>query len=380
VLNPRGSHTTVRKILVRVNNWIGDVVMISPAMRAVRKAFPEAEISLLAKTWVLDAIRGSPYYDHLIEYDREGAHARWHGRWKLIEQLRKERFDLALLFQKAFEAGLFAWMACIPRRVGFQTDSRGWLLTDPLPLPQAGHHAEHFLRIAEAVGADVADRRLSYHLTPEAKDRALHFLRRHGMHQDNLRIALHPGASKPPRAWHPERFGEVAARLARESGATPLLFGASHDPQAIARIRSVAGPACVLPPEGQSLQEMAALLEHCHLLICNDSGPMHIAAALRVPVVAIFGPGAPNRTGPYSDSNLFRVVTRQFPCSPCRQKFYRECYPAASGKPFCLEEVTSSEVLDACRGLLGITSMGGVSRVASLEKLRTVPQPETSVN
>ena len=353
MLNPGESISPVRKILVRVNNWIGDVVMISPSMRAVRKAFPEAEITLLAKTWVLDALRGSPYYDRLIEYDRDGEHSTWRGRWKLIERLRRERFDLALLFQKAFEAGLFARMARIPRRVGFHSDSRGWLLTDPLPLPREGHHAEQFLRIVEAVGVNVVDSRLSYHLTPQARDAAVQFLNRHGIHQGALRIALHPGASKPPRAWHAERFGEVAAALVRDYRATPVLLGAGHDGQAIARIRAVAGPGCVLQPEGQSLQEMAALLGHCHLLICNDSGPMHIAAALRVPVVAVFGPGAPNLTGPYTDPELFRVVTRQFPCSPCRQKFFKECLPAQSGKPLCLEEVPTSEVLNACRELLG---------------------------
>jgi len=354
--------------------------MISPAMRAVRKSFPEAEITLLAKTWVLDALRGSPYYDHLIEYDRQGNHATWAGRWKLIEQLRKEQFDLALLFQKAFEAALLARMARIPRRVGFQSDSRGWLLTESLPLPQEGHHVEHFLRVAGALGADTTDCRLSYHLTPQARDAAIRFLREHGILEGALRIALHPGASKPPRAWHPERFGEVALALARDHGATPLLFGTGYDRQALAMIRSVVGPACIFPPEGQSLQEMAALLEHCHLLICNDSGPMHIAAALRVPVVSIFGPGTPSRTGPFSDEELFRVVSRHFPCSPCRQKFYEECLPAPSGKPICLEEVTSSEVLDACRDLLGINRIAGETRVASRWRNGIEHEPEPSVS
>jgi len=339
--------------------------MISPAMRAVRKAFPRAEITLLAKTWVLEALQGSPYYDHLIEYDRDGDHAAWVGRWKLIERLRKEQFDVALLFQKAFEAALFARMACIPRRVGFQSDLRGWLLTDALPLPMGGHHVDHFLQIVEALGADTNDRRLSYHLTPQARDAAIRFLRRHGILQGTLRIALHPGASKPPRAWNADRFGEVAAALARDFGATPILFGTGPDLQAIERIRSLVSGTCIVPPQGQSLQEMAALLEHCHLLICNDSGPMHIAAALRIPVVSIFGPGTPIRTGPYSDESLFRVLTRNFPCSPCRQKFFAECLPAPSGKPVCLEEVTSTEVLEACRDLLRINAMAGAKGVES---------------
>jgi lipopolysaccharide heptosyltransferase II len=379
MLNHEELNGSVGKILVRVNNWIGDVVMISPAMRAVRKAFPRAEISLLAKTWVLEALQGSPYYDHLIEYDRDGDHASWVGRWKLIERLRKERFDLALLFQKAFEAAVFARIACIPRRVGFQSDWRGWLLTDPLPLPMGGHHVDHFLKIVEALGADTTDRRLSYHLTPQARDAAIRFLRRHGILQGRLRIALHPGASKPPRAWHAERFGEVAAALAQGFGAIPIFFGTGHDLQAIERIRSLVGGTCVFPPEGQSLQEMAALLEHCHLLVCNDSGPMHIAAALRVPVVSIFGPGTPSRTGPYAEEGLFRAVTRQFPCSPCRQKFFEECLPAASGKPTCLEEITSAEVLGACRDLLGINAMGGATSVEGHWRDGSEPAPEPSV-
>jgi len=380
VLNTENPTLPVRKILVRVNNWIGDVVMISPAMRAVRKAFPYAEISLLAKTWVLDAIRGSPYYDHLIEYDREGDHASWRGRWELVKQLRNERFDLALLFQKAFEAALFARMAGIPRRVGFQSDARGWLLTDPLPLPLQGHHADHFLRIVEAVGVEAIDRRLSYHLTPRARDGAIQFLREHGIFGGGLRIAIHPGASKPPRAWHSERFGEVATALARNHEATILLFGTGHDLQAVATIRALLGSACILPPEGQSLQEMAALLEHCHLLLCNDSGPMHVATALRVPVVAVFGPGTPGRTGPFSDPELFRVVTRRFPCAPCRQKFFQECLPTASRKPICLEEVTASEVLDACRDLLGINATPRVSSFASraLDGIEFEPEPSAN--
>jgi lipopolysaccharide heptosyltransferase II len=343
----------VNKILIRVNNWIGDVVMISPAMRAVRGAFPRAEITLLAKTSVIDSLKGAPFCDRLIEYDRRGPHAGWKGRWKLIGELRREKFDLALLFQKAFEAALFARLAGIPQRVGFASDSRGWLLTTRLPLPRDGHHVLHFSRIAGSVGADTSDLRLSFHLTPAAKDTALRFLQAQRLCEEELRVAVHPGASKPARGWHAERFGEATAALVREHGARPLLLGSSGEAKALEIIRDIAGPTCVVPPPGQSLQEMAAILEHCHLLLCNDSGPMHIAAALRVPVVAVFGPGTPERTGPFTDPGLFRVLTHRFPCSPCRQDFFRECRSAPSGKPWCVEEVNLQEVLRACTELLG---------------------------
>ena len=120
---------TSQKILIRVNNWIGDVVMISPAMRAIRRQFPLAVITLLAKPWVLNALRGCPFFDRLIEYDREGLHAGLSGRLRLIRFLRRERFDLAFLFQKAFEAAFLARVAGIPVRIGFSTDRWGWLLS-----------------------------------------------------------------------------------------------------------------------------------------------------------------------------------------------------------------------------------------------------------
>ena len=355
----------VAKILIRVNNWIGDVVMISPALRAVRRAFPGAEITLLAKSWVIDSLHGSPYFDRLIEYDREGVHAGGWGRWRLIRRLRRERYDLALLFQKAFEAALFAYLARIPRRVGFSTDARGWLLTDALPLPQEGHHVEHFLRLAEAIGADTRDRRLSFHVTPAARDAAYRFMRQQGLLEAPLRVGIHAGASKAPRAWHASRFAEVATALASQTGARILLFGSDADAPLLETIRRSSGEACVAPLRGQSLQVMAALMEHCHLMVCNDSGPMHVAAALRVPIVALFGPGSPERTGPFTDPELVRVLTRRYPCSPCRQDFFRECQPAESGKPFCLEEISVAEVVAASRDLLGLPERSAVEMSGS---------------
>ncbi len=359
----------VTKILIRVNNWIGDVVMVSPALRAVRRTYPRAEITLLARSWVIDSLRGSPYFDRLIEYDRKGVHAGGWGRWKLIRRLRRERYDMALLFQKAFEAALFAYLARIPRRIGFSTDARGWLLTDALALPKQGHHVEHFLQLAEAVGCDTTDRRLSFHVTPAARDAAYRFMRQHRLLEAPLRVGIHAGASKAPRAWHASRFAEVATALASQMGARILLFGSDADAPLLETIRRESGDVCLAPPRGQSLQVMAALMEHCHLVVCNDSGPMHVAAALRVPIVALFGPGSPERTGPFTDPALVRVLTRDYPCSPCRQDFFRECRPAESGKPFCLEEISAAEVVAASRDLLGVATRSalGMSGSAAFE-------------
>ncbi len=342
----------IERILIRVNNWIGDVVMISPAMRAIRKRFPRAEITLLAKTGVLEALEGSPYFDRMIEYDREDEHAGLLGRGRLILRLRGIRFDLAILFQKAFEAAAFARAAGIPIRIGFRSDHRGWLLSHSLDVPSGRHHVEQFLCIAESLGCDISDRRLSFHLDQKSRDAAWSFLVRTGVASSPLRVAFHPGASKPPRGWHPERLAEVAKSLVRSRGARPLLLGSERDLSTLEAMARLVGAAAVLPPRRQSLREMAAVLERCHLLVCNDSGPMHVAAALRIPVVAVFGPGHPERTSPYADPTLYRVVTAGYPCSPCRQDFFSECIPAPSGKPYCLEDVPVRAVGEACEQLL----------------------------
>jgi len=342
----------VGKILIRVNNWIGDVVMISPAMRAIRQRFPTAEITLLAKPWVLDALQGSPVYDRLIEYDPDGPHAGLGGRWRLIRSLRRERFDMAVLFQKAFEAAFLARTAGIPLRIGFRSDCRGWLLTHCLEEPGEGHHVERFLRIAEALGCDTRDRRLHFHLSQRARDTAWNFVLQNGLRNPTFRVAIHPGASKSPRGWHAERFAEVAVALVRSRGVRPLLLGSEQDRPVLQDMARIIGSAAILPPKGQTLQEMAAVLNRCHLLLCNDSGPMHVATALRVPVVAVFGPGHPDRTSPYTDRNLYQAVTAAYPCSPCRQKFFQECIPASSGKPYCLEEISVETVEQACLQIL----------------------------
>ncbi len=145
----------IRRILVRANNWIGDVVMISPAIRALRERFPGAEIAILARPWVCDALAANPFFDRLIPYEVPGRHGGLPGRLRLVRELRKDRFDLAVLFQKAFDAAFLAAAAGIPIRVGHDTDHRGLLLTDRVPITPGSarrHHVDFFLEVAIACG------------------------------------------------------------------------------------------------------------------------------------------------------------------------------------------------------------------------------------
>jgi lipopolysaccharide heptosyltransferase II len=344
----------VRRILIRSNNWIGDVVMISPAMRAIREHFHQARIAMLAKRWVLEALRGNPLYDDLIEYDSEGEHRGLAGRLRLAGPLRRQHFDLAVLFQKAFDAAAIAVLAGARVRIGYATDLRSALLTHRLPSPPPGtHHAEIFLGLARALGCPVRDARPFFHLDAPAREQATDFLERAGALDGSPLVALHPGASKEARAWHPERFGVLGRRLAEQAGARLILLGAAGERPILDRAAApIPAARRLLPPAELSIKTVGALLERCDLFVGNDSGPMHVAAALGIPTVGIFGPGSPARTAPIGAPGRVAVIGKNYPCSPCRQDFFRECPPSPAGKPFCLEEIRVEEVEEASLRLL----------------------------
>lgn len=346
---------SVRRILIRANNWIGDVVMISPAVRAIRRRFPEARIAMVAKRWVLEALAGTPDYDDLVEYDPAGAHRGATGRMRLARTLRAGgRFDLAVLFQKAFDAAIVAHLAGARRRFGYATDHRGWLLTDPLPPPPPSlHHAEAFLALARAVGAVVEDPRPFFVVQDPERSAAAAHLARAGLADGGPLVALHPGASKPPRAWHSDRFANLAAALHSRGGARfVILAGPGEEALVHAVTLGLPADAWTATPPESGLRLSAALLERSALFVGNDSGPMHLAAALGVPTLGIFGPGRTANTAPVGGRGPVAVLSRDYPCSPCRQAFFTECSPAPSGKPFCLEEITPDEVTRAALDLL----------------------------
>src|SRR5262245_46643634 len=172
--DPAATH----RVLIRANNWIGDVVMISPAVRAIRERFTRARIAIVAKRWVLEALSGNPFYDDLVEYDPEGRHAGLAGRVRLAREIRRGGpVDVAVLFQKAFDAAVIALLAGARVRVGYATDARRALLTDPLPVPPSGmHHAEAFLALARALGCRVDDPRPFFHVGDAERDRARRLL------------------------------------------------------------------------------------------------------------------------------------------------------------------------------------------------------------
>ncbi len=344
----------VHRILIRAANWVGDAVMSTPMIRAVRQDFPRAEIHILAKPWVAPVFEQSPDIDRIIPYDARGRHASVRGILRLCRELRPLGFDLAVLVQNAFEAALIARLSHIPRRLGYDTDGRGLLLTHPVPMTRRRkrrHQIDYYLGILEDAGLGTAGRKTTLFVSPAERVRAARILKKAGAACTDGIIGLNPGAAfGGAKRWLPERFAEVGRRLHQRLAPRPVvIFGGPGERTLGDAIRREVGDGCINLAGRTTLREAIALIERCRLFITNDSGLMHAAAALDIPLVAIFGPTNHTTTSPSGPSS--RMVRVPVPCSPCMKP---ECpIESPHSRHRCMRSVTVERVWTEALACLG---------------------------
>ncbi|MCK4910985.1 MAG: lipopolysaccharide heptosyltransferase II [Thermodesulfovibrionales bacterium] len=335
------------KILIRQVNWLGDAVMTMPAIRALRLANPDAHITLLAKPWVSAIFEKDPNIDEIIPY--EDRHEGFFGKFTLAREIRHNGFDTAVLLQNAFDSGLMAYLAKIPRRIGFDRDYRGWTLTERVPFDGEDrklHHVDYYLELLRKSGTraertepwiylDISER-LAAREALSALNRPI--------------IGINPGASfGSAKMWLPDRFAAIAEHAVEDLGGSAVIFGG---PGEVSIEKEIFG--CLSPEvKGKTLQmagnttlrELCALISECDAIISNDSGPMHVAYAVRTPLVSIFGSTSPELTGPpVSPDNS--VLRPELPCTPC---FKRKC-PDKDLK--CMEAISSDDAIKAIESVL----------------------------
>jgi heptosyltransferase-2 len=311
----------VQKILVRGPNWIGDAIMCTPALAALRSGFPHAHLTLLVNATVAELLKNNPHMDKICIYDRSGQHRGLAGKFKLSQELSKESFDLAVLFQNAFEAALLAKLAKIPIRYGYPTDGRGFLLTHHARLPNAAcHQVEYYLHLLEAAGLKGDPKRLWLVTTDEENEAAKQYIRSQGIDGGSL-VGINPGATYgAAKRWSTDRYAQLADRLIESQKARVVIFGGPGEESLGRAIASQMRHSALLLSGRLTVRELMAMIQQCALLITNDSGPMHIAAALGIPLVAIFGPTDPQTTSPWGEKSL--LLRKPVDCSPC---LLREC-------------------------------------------------------
>jgi lipopolysaccharide heptosyltransferase II len=333
------------RILVRSSNWLGDSVMSVPAVRAIKAARPDARVTIAAPENIAPLWKLVPEVDAIIPLSG----SRLLSAVRLIR--RAPPFDVAILFPNSLRAALESWLTAIPRRVGYRGHWRRWLLNQIVPIPRKPgppeHHSLRFLRIARECGADTEQsltEKVSYaqRQTPDAKLTGVY--KPSVAENHHLKIGLCAGAEYgPAKRWLPERFAEAAERISAQSPVQWMLFGTARDVSAGAQVAAALGGHCVNRIGQTTLDQLIDELHDCRLLLTNDTGTMHLAALLGIPVVAIFGSTEPRLTGPLGNGHI--ILRHHVECSPC---FLREC-------PIdfrCMKAVSFEEVADAVLSIL----------------------------
>jgi heptosyltransferase-2 len=351
---------------VRGPNWLGDAVMCEPALRGLRILFPDAQIALLVKPAVADLFAGHPALTRVLTYDTEGRHAGLSGKWALAGQLRRQGFDLAVLFQNAFEAAFLTFLAGVSRRYGYATDGRSLLLSDPVAVQDRRslvHQVRYYWDLLKPLGLTGDPPAPELVVFPEEEQAMAGRFAQGGLTASDVVVGINPGSTYGgAKRWLPERFAEVTERLcrtmheSREQQVSVVIFGAKGEERLGQEIAARLSSRSLVLSGTTTIRELMASLKRCTVLLTNDTGPMHIASAFQVPVVAIFGPTDWRTTSPFGSAHA--IVREPVDCAPC---LLREC-PIDHR---CMTRVSVDQVYEAATkqvgGLSGSSSLSGSS-------------------
>jgi heptosyltransferase-2 len=338
------------KIVVFLPNWIGDVVMATPALRGLRGHFASARVAHVGKPAAMEVLAGLGLSDESIVY-RPGGWSPLAELIRLAWRVRRGRYDLAVLLPNSFRVALMAAMAGVGRLAGYARDGRGWLLDDAIAPPrdtQGGFlpvsAVDYYIALAESLGARCDDRRIRLAATEADRHAAEAVIARAGLDGRGLIVMLNPGAAfGGSKMWHPTRFAALADAMIEQRGAA-IIINAAPPERAIARQVAEAmrhKPAINLAEVDNSIGLVKGLLLRCDLLVTNDTGARHIAAGLGVPVVTVFGSTDPRWSA--IEFEMERTVRLDVPCSPCQKPLCPQ--PPGPAYHQCMETISPELVL-----------------------------------
>jgi lipopolysaccharide heptosyltransferase II len=334
-------------VLVLQTSFLGDSLLTLPLLRRLKEGLPRARISVLTLPKNADVFRGSPWADEVLLDDKHGAHGGFLGAWKIARELRGRGFDLAVIPHRSLRSALVARLAGIPRRVGFSSSAGRFLLTDLVPFAWLTHDLERNLALARPLGAAAAPAtdEARYVAPPPVTPELARKLAEAGAAEGARLAGVHPGAAWATKRWPPERFAELCRRLS-SAGLTPVLVGGPGDAPLGDSIAKASGAADLVGRT--SLEELKSLMGRLSLFVTNDSGPMHLAAAAGVPVVALFG-ATTRELGFFPYGGGHRVVEAELACRPCGLHGASSC---PEGHFLCMRLLTVDRVEAACREAL----------------------------
>ncbi len=315
--------------------------MATAAVDYFKQNHPDANVSLLGLPSTLSVFENSSYSYELIPYDREAEHFGWSGLLRLASQLRNRKFDCGYLLTNSFSSALIFWLARIPKRIGYSGQLRNAMLSQQIkPLPGEVHQTERYAHLL--LNEIPNDLQIGITVSSEEESCADEILSKHNINPNRL-IGMAIGAAYgPAKRWLPERFGELAKQCEDELEARSMLLGSKHEKMLAIKAMKHAGKGTVDLTAKTSLRELYALLQKCNVVVTNDSGLMHAAAAVGAPVAAIFGPTRPGETAPYTKN--YQIIKKDLACAPCMK---RKC-PLKHHD--CMRQIEVDEVFDLIKG------------------------------
>lgn len=338
-----------QRILIVRTDRIGDVLLSTPVIQALRRSFPKSYIAVMVRPYARDIVLGNPYLDEVIVYDKYGRQRSICKSILFAWSLKKKKFDLALILHPTNRAHLVTFLAGIRKRVGFNRNL-SFLLTDKIEhKKQEGkkHELEYTLDIIRRLGIDAEVRDIFMPIRKDSEIYVEGLLTSSGAQKGDRMIALHPGASCLSKIWSAERFAQVADKLIDEFKVKVAVVAGPDDVDISKGLINLMRSSCIDATGKTTVSQLASLLRRCCLFISNDSGPVHIATAVGVPVVAIFGrkqPGlSPRRWGPTGKNDI--ILHKDVGCDQC---LAHRCQKGFA----CLQAVSVEEVVSAAGKLL----------------------------
>lgn len=326
-------------LLIRLSS-LGDIVLTTPAIRAIRAHYPNAYIAMLVAKQSADVLRQNPHLNEIIQFNRSAKDKDTGEMLRILRIIRQRKFALIFDFQRKLRTELLMYLSGASERVG-----KGVLCTLRVPEQGDKHATEHYFDLLHAAGIPAEDLHLEMFLSNTERADACYTFEDAGISEMRLKVGVFPGAGWKLREWMPERFAAIGDRLVEHYDAQVIIFGGPKEGELVHKVNNLMQYPSISFAGNLQIRQLAACIEKCDLFLSNDTGPMHLAAAVGTPTVALFGPGNHKRFQPIGDFHT--IIRHDVPCSPCKQ-FTNRCKNNICMKGITIDEVwnTISRTID----------------------------------
>jgi len=330
--------TSPATIIVLTREHLGDLICTTPALRALRQRFPEAKITVEVGERAVSILENNPHVDEIVV---RPTHQGLPGKFDFVRFLRRRKFDMAVILDDCADFSLYVWLGRVPQRIGLKRKKRfARLLTQSVPFDFAAHEmVDNFRNVVGSLDADISDSTTEVFPTEEDQEAVAKKWDELGIEDGDRVVGFNPGASAPSNRWLPECFAELGDLLLAQPHLKVVLFGGQTDLEFSEKVRHDMKKTPLVLTGKLSVMELAEALGRCAVVVTGDTGPMHLAVAMKTPVVALFGPADPAESGPgYAPGHT--VIRKVAGCPNCTKYVCRE-------DRACMKQITASEVAEA---------------------------------